>query len=120
MSRKENKAQNKVRMNISISREVYDWITKNRGNASRIAEQAYLALKRDMELAYGSDTLIIKLQNTGKNTEFYQNRENLTEKSWTRGKLNPRPLQCQCSDLPLIYLPLCTTTVVFILLGLHK
>ena len=44
MAKKEKNDQNKVRMNISISREMYDFITKTRGNASKIAERAYYAL----------------------------------------------------------------------------
>ncbi len=63
MAEKENNDQHKVRIKISILRKVYEWITKIRGYASRIAEQAYLALKTDVMFGYGAYSLIVKFKN---------------------------------------------------------
>jgi hypothetical protein len=32
-------------------------------------------------------------------------RRSGSDEKWTRGDLNPRPLLCESSDLPLIYVP---------------
>jgi len=39
--------QTKVPLNITVSKEIYAWVTKLRGT-SKLAEQAYFVVKRDL------------------------------------------------------------------------
>lgn len=78
-------------MNITVSRDIYEWIVKKRGFASQIAEKAYFGLKSVMEgngcvdiYVGGLDTPILGFKS-----------ENNPKNEWSRRDSDPRPPACK-------------------------